>query len=217
MKLKYKKSSKKSQKKYIAPYLGFRNKGQNVIYLKAWVLPLIIRNFHRGLYVVMFPKSFDTIWIDLFLKIFASRGRQTGSPQHFQFHPAVFISGSSSAHVCRIWPPPCPSGGGGCGPVPLPSPTLPPALVSYPLLAASPHSCSRSSSGRRSPLPAPRASTVGLKNEVASSCISPGRRHATENSTQRSRKLPSFCSKTHRVLQSHRITPYSIMHYNVLL
>ena len=69
------------------------------------------------------------------------QGRQVRSPQHFQFLPAVIISGSSSAESCLLLA--LAAVEAAVLVPPFPSPTLPQALGSYPLLAASPHSYQR--------------------------------------------------------------------------
>ena len=114
------------------------------IYLKAWVLPLISRDIHSGLYVVMFPKSFNTIWLDLFPKIFASKGIKQGCPSTFNF----FLQLSFLAVVLPISAESClllvlAAVEAAVLVPPFPSPTLPQALGSYPLLTASPHSYQR--------------------------------------------------------------------------
>ena len=109
-------------------------------YLKAWVLPLISRDIHSGLYVVMSPLIQHNMARSLPQDLY-QQGRQARPSQHSQILPAVIIIWQ---WLSRVMPPSRPGGGRGGGEFPLsPHPSLPLVLGSYPLLASSPHSYQR--------------------------------------------------------------------------
>ena len=106
------------------------------LFESAGSCPLISRDIHSGLYVVMSPLIQHNMARSLPQDLY-QQGRQARPSQHSQFLPAVIIIWQ---WLSRVMPPSRPGGGRGGGEFPLsPHPSLPLVLGSYPLLASSPH------------------------------------------------------------------------------